>query len=101
MSRIRWSMALAVLGLAGLAGCKSMSCSAPPAYGNSESIPSLKVPVGLETPDTRNALKVPELAAPARPRTDAEGCLDDPPSYFPERQRGDFPRGDRPQPPKT
>ncbi len=101
MSRIHWSMSLAVLGLAGLAGCKSMSCNTPPAYGNSESIPSLKVPVGLETPDTRSALKVPELDAPARPRTNAEGCLDDPPSYFPERQRGDFPRGDRPQPPKT
>ena len=89
------------LGLAGLAGCKSLSCNAPPEYGNSDSIPSLNVPAGLEAPDTRNALKVPELDTPDRPRTDVEGCLDAPPSYFPEHQRGDFPRGDRPAPPKT
>lgn len=94
-------MLLGTLGLLGLAGCKSMSCNGSPEYGNADSIPSLKVPVGLDAPDTRNALKVPELDTPDRPRTDAEGCLDKPPSYFPERQRGDLPRGDRPQPPKT
>jgi hypothetical protein len=86
--------------LAGITGCKSLTCNAPPAYGNADSIPPLQTPVGLEAPDTRAGLKVPELSTPGRPRTGAEGCLDDPPSYFPERQRGDFPKGDRPQPPQ-
>jgi hypothetical protein len=86
-----------VVGAAALAGCKSFTCDAPPDYGNDDSIPPLNVPPGLDAPDTRNALKVPELKTPDRPRTDAEGCLDAPPSYFPERTRGDFPKGDHPQ----
>jgi hypothetical protein len=97
MNRVWRLMAPVMLCVAGIAGCKSFSCNAPPAYGNSDSIPSLQIPVGLDAPDSRGALKVPELKTPDRPRTDAEGCLDDPPSYFPERQRGDFPKGDRPQ----
>ncbi|HEY7377305.1 MAG TPA: hypothetical protein VH542_01325 [Steroidobacteraceae bacterium] len=92
----RW-LAPLVVGAAALAGCKSTSCDAPPDYGTGESIPPLNVPAGLDAPDTRNALKVPELKTPDRPRTDVEGCLDAPPSYFPERTRGDFPKGDRPQ----
>ena len=97
MSRVCGLMVLVTLCLAGIAGCKSLNCNAPPSYGNDDSIPPLQVPVGLDAPDTRAGLKVPELSTPDRPRTDAEGCLDDPPSYFPERQRGDFPKGDRPQ----
>jgi hypothetical protein len=100
MSRVFRLVAMVVLCLAGITGCKSLTCNAPPAYGNADSIPPLQTPVGLEAPDTRAGLKVPELSTPNRPRTGAEGCLDDPPSYFPERQRGDFPKGDRPQPPQ-
>jgi hypothetical protein len=97
MNRVWRLMALVMVCAAGIAGCKSLSCNAPPEYGSADSIPLLRVPPGLDAPDTRAALKVPELTTPDRPRTDAEGCLDDPPSYFPERQRGDFPKGDRPQ----
>ena len=81
--------ALLVLG-ALLTGCRSYSsCSEPSNYGSGESIPPLEIPPGLEPPDTRNALKIPELAEPERPRTDAEGCLDQPPSYFPDRRVGE------------
>ncbi|HZF27047.1 MAG TPA: hypothetical protein VEZ88_12360 [Steroidobacteraceae bacterium] len=96
MNPVRWLMPL-IVGLMTLAGCKSLSCNAPPDYGNDDSIQPLNIPAGLDPPDTRNALKVPELKTPDRPRTDAEGCLDDPPSYFPDRPRGDLPKGDRPQ----
>jgi hypothetical protein len=100
MSRV-WRAALVMLGvMMAVTGCKSLSCNAPPEYGNADSIPSLKIPPGLDAPDTRGGLKVPELGTPDRPRADAEGCLDEPPSYFPERVRGDFPKGDRPQPPQ-
>jgi hypothetical protein len=82
----------AVLTLgAALAGCRSFSasCGEPASYGSDESIPPLEIPAGLEPPDTRNALKIPELTEPERPRTEAEGCLDEPPSYYPDRRVGE------------
>lgn len=67
-----------------LVGCGSMrsSCHEPGAYASAESIPPLKIPVGLQTPDTSNALRVPELNEPAPPpRKRGDACLDEPPSY--------------------
>jgi uncharacterized lipoprotein len=85
------SIVLAVLA-ASVGGCKSFSaCSAPSGDGNDETIPPLEVPAGLEPPDTRNALKIPELSEPERPRTSADGCLEEPPSYFPDRRVGETP----------
>lgn len=75
----------------GLVGCRSLSCDAPPSYGSDESIPPLHVPVGLDPPDTRNALKISELNEPERPRTEAHRCLDEPPSYFPNGRVGEAP----------
>ncbi len=75
----------------GLTGCRSFACDAPPSYGSDESIPLLQVPPGLEPPDTRNVLKIPELDEPERPRTEADRCLDEPPSYFPDRRVGEVP----------
>ena len=43
--------------------------------------PPLKVPPGLDAPDTRNAIKVPDLNEPERPRSKNEPCLSQPPSY--------------------
>lgn len=76
-----------VMLAASAAGCRTYSCDAPPS-GTGDSIPPLEVPAGLEPPDTRNALKIPELAEPEPPRTEADGCLDAPPSYFPDRRVG-------------
>jgi hypothetical protein len=44
-------------------------------------MPPLKAPAGLETPDTRNALRVPVLNTPERPRGRNEPCLDAPPPF--------------------
>jgi hypothetical protein len=81
-------VALALLA-GSMAGCKSVSCSAPSGYGNDQTLPPLEIPGGLEPPDTRNALKIPELKEPERPRTEADGCLEEPPSYFPDRRVGE------------
>ena len=41
----------------------------------------IAAPPGLEAPDTRNALKVPPLNTPERPRGKDEPCLDTPPPF--------------------
>jgi uncharacterized lipoprotein len=51
-------------------------------YAKSEEGTNLKVPPGLEAPDTRGALRIPDLNVPEPPpRTKEQGCLDQPPSY--------------------
>lgn len=79
--------ALAALFL--LAGCGMLrtDCSKPGPYATAESIPPLLVPPGLEAPDTRRALRIPELKEPERPRAPGDACLDAPPSYKVERAR--------------
>lgn len=68
-----------------LAGCKSLlggDCNKPQPYQQAEDRPPLKVPVGLEAPDTRNALKIPKLDTPAPPpRGEKDECLESPPKY--------------------
>lgn len=67
-----------------LAGCKAIlpgvdDCSGPQPYQTAEQAPALVVPGGLDMPNTRNALRIPEVATPERP---ADGrCLDYPPRY--------------------
>jgi uncharacterized lipoprotein len=57
-------------------------CKGPEGYAAAQSVPSLQIPAGLESPDTRNALKVPDLNTPEPPpRKKAEGCLDEPPPF--------------------
>jgi uncharacterized lipoprotein len=66
-----------------LAGCGAfrVSCNDMTTYAASEDLPALKVPLGLEAPDTRSALKIPPLTEPERVRAESEGCLESPPSY--------------------
>ncbi|MBX5459986.1 MAG: hypothetical protein IRZ28_02740 [Steroidobacteraceae bacterium] len=57
-------------------------CPQDEALANARSVPPLKIPPGLESPDTSNALRIPELNTPAPPpRTVAQGCLDEPPPF--------------------
>lgn len=57
-------------------------CKGPEGYSQAQSVPPLQVPSGLESPDTHNALKVPDLNTPAPPtRKRSEGCLDEPPPF--------------------
>lgn len=76
---------IVLLAAATLAACRTpgRGCGAPPEYTNSDSIPPLKVPPGMDSPDTRGAMRIPELDTPERPRGPDEPCLDQPPKYVP------------------
>jgi uncharacterized lipoprotein len=51
-------------------------------YMKANTVASLKIPAGLDAPDTTNALRLPALNEPAPPRRTAnEPCLDEPPSF--------------------
>ncbi len=83
---LRRTACLALAALA-LSGCSWMhrnrasSCRENNVVTEARNLPALKVPPGLDTPDTRNAIKVPELAEPERTRSAHEPCLSRPPSY--------------------
>ncbi len=79
----------AASALVALSGCKALTaCEGPTDVGEGgASIPPLRVPVGLAEPNTQEALRVPELNEPEAPRSDGK-CLDQPPSYFPNRRVG-------------
>ena len=64
---------VAVAALTGLAGCKHLrniggACNDTKPYMKSASIAPLKIPPGLDTPDTANALHIPALNTPAPPQ---------------------------------
>ena len=61
---------------------KNEPCRDATAYAHNEVIPTLQIPAGLESPDTKNALRIPDLNTPEPPtRTHGQGCLDEPPPY--------------------
>ena len=69
-----------------LGGCKAISgvtsCPHDEPYTKSASTAPLRVPAGLDAPDTSQALKLPTLNEPAPPpRGRKDPCLDSPPSY--------------------
>lgn len=69
-------------------GCKTRAVSCKQdnkAYVGAKELPPLKAPPGLEPPNTRNALKVPELTTPERVRGKNEPCLDAPPPFAPQK----------------
>jgi len=79
-------LAVAVLATAGCNPFRRSSeaalCTQDEALAKAESVPPLKIPPGLESPDTSNALRIPELNTPEPPpRTVAQGCLDEPPPF--------------------
>lgn len=83
---------IALTALAALTGGCSLfpdansSCSKPQPYQSAEETAPLKVPAGSDLPDTRNALDIPAVTAPERPK-DAASCIDHPPSYGSARPR--------------
>ena len=82
--RIAGSFLVAMLAVAAVSGCKSRmeSCSqSNKNYAGAKELPPLKAPPGLDTPNTRNALKVPPLNTPERVRGKNEPCLDIPPPF--------------------
>ena len=79
---------LLLLGTLALGGCGLFrptfeSCEEAPGYAGARELPPLRVPEGMSAPDTRNALRIPEVTAPARP---ADGrCIDAPPDFYPQQ----------------
>ena len=74
---------VAVLALLPLAGCsmfRASSCTKPGPYLQAKEATPLKIPSGLDAPDTRGALRIPELREPEVPR-EAGTCLDKPPKF--------------------
>ena len=77
---------LLMLPLAG--GChffrnaSAKACHSPQSYQKAQSVPPLKIPSGLDAPDTTNALHLPALNdPPPAKRKGSQPCLDEPPSY--------------------
>jgi uncharacterized lipoprotein len=67
-----------------LGGCRALranSCNKPQPYMAATSVPPLKIPPGLDAPDTSNALKLPTLNEPVAPRSKSDPCLDRPPPF--------------------
>lgn len=86
----RVSSLLAAAASLALTGCASLggeNCHEPQDYQAATSVPSLQVPEGLSAPQTRGALKIPEVGETARKRGPDEPCLDEPPSFYPGRPK--------------
>jgi uncharacterized lipoprotein len=61
-------------------------------YQKASSLPPLRVPVGVEPPDTKSSMQIPALNEPALPpRGPKDPCLDESPKFS-------EPRGPRPPP---
>ena len=43
--------------------------------------PGLALPPGLDAPDARGAVRIPELKEPEQPRSASDPCLSTPPDY--------------------
>jgi|HubBroStandDraft_2_1064218.scaffolds.fasta_scaffold1293885_2 hypothetical protein len=94
---LRNVVVLAGLGLA-LGGCHSLhaltqSCGKDTdRYMQATSVPPIKVPVGIDPPETRSSLQIPVLNEPEPPpRGSKDACLDAPPKFT-------EPKGPRPAP---
>lgn len=69
-----------------LGGCRVLhnagACHKRQDYQSATSVPPLKIPQGLDSPDTAGALKLPVLNEPTPPpRTSKDPCLDEPPPF--------------------
>jgi uncharacterized lipoprotein len=78
------TLRMVVLGLGAgtlvlAAGCRSPgTCRNSQAYAAAEEVPALKMPAGLDGPDTREAMQVPPLTEPEVPRPAKGPCLEEP-----------------------
>jgi uncharacterized lipoprotein len=84
------TLVLVLLAMLVTAGCnpfrrhsaKEEVCKEPEGYAQAQEAKTLTIPAGLESPDTRSALRIPDLKTPEPPpRKKGQGCLDEPPSY--------------------
>jgi uncharacterized lipoprotein len=86
LTRQLFVAALTMLALTGCGRIFKATCVQPGDYAGEVDRPRLKVPAGLDAPDTRRALPIPALNEPERPRKADDPCLDAPPRYAIPRQ---------------
>ena len=79
---------MSVLLLPLVSGChffrsaSAKACHGPQPYQQAKSVPPLKIPPGMDAPDTTNALRLPTLSEPPPPpRKGKDPCLDEPPPF--------------------
>ncbi len=90
MTRVRVIGVAVVIAVCAAPGCHSTrskmrtsKCREPEGYVTAQTIPPLKIPAGLQAPDTHNALRIPDLKEPPPPRRKpGEPCLDEPPPFL-------------------
>jgi uncharacterized lipoprotein len=81
------SKLLAVVASAAmLSGCHisrwfAVDCHAPQEYQHAREVAPLKVPAGLDSPNTQGALLIPEATLSPPSPGPKEACLDAPPRY--------------------
>ena len=56
-------------------------CNKPQEYQRAAQVTPLKVPVGMDTPNTQGALVIPTVELTPPPRGPHDACLDSPPKY--------------------
>jgi uncharacterized lipoprotein len=83
-----WRMVTLAALLMALSGCHAMrgltgsACRDTRGYLKERSVEPLKIPTGLDAPETTNALRLPQLNEPAPPpRRGKAPCLDAPPPF--------------------
>jgi uncharacterized lipoprotein len=79
---------LLVAACASMSGCfiftkLTPDCHTPQEYQHALSIPPLKVPAGLDTPNTAGALVIPTVTDAPPPPGPHDTCYDVPPRYKP------------------
>jgi uncharacterized lipoprotein len=88
ISKLKRTLAIGamVATLALLGGCKALfasNCNKPQIYEQAQSLPPLRIPAGLDAPDTRTAMRIPDLKEPEAPRGVKDSCLETPPPFTP------------------
>ncbi len=86
MSRYRAILMFAAAAL--MSGCHMFrggvaECHRPQEYQRAAQMAPLKVPTGLETPNTQGALAIPAVELTPPPPGPHDACLDTPPRYKP------------------
>jgi uncharacterized lipoprotein len=90
--------ACAVAALAGCGGCSSHllsgddSCAASQPYQAAVAAAPLHAAEGLPAANTKNALKVPDVAGERKPHRTGESCLDRPPAFYADRPKPAAPK---------
>ena len=82
--RIAGTVVACVLSVTLLSACgknRSVCRQDDKDYVGAREMPPLQAPPGLDAPNTRNALRVPPLTTPERPRAKTDACLDAPPPF--------------------